>query len=151
MKKPRIQHEVQHSYRRFGWAVAFYVIGVLAFSTLSYITHGRAAKSALNQVAVIESLESVFMLAMAFVLIILYHRARAKSMHQVEDLNRKLKTDFQKLKEHESELEDAIHDLERFNALATGREQRILELKDEVNQLLQETNRPMRYQSASTD
>jgi hypothetical protein len=66
-------------------------------------------------------------------------------------MNAKLRDDYQKTKKHESELQDANRDLQRFNAMATGREQRILELKDEVNTLLQEMQKPKRYNTTPAD
>ncbi len=88
---------------------------------------------------------------MSFILIGLYRRASIQSTHHMEELNAQLKQDFQRLKKHETELEDAIRDLERFNALATGREQRILKLKTEVNTLLQTMNQPKRYDTAPSE
>lgn len=83
--------------------------------------------------------------AMAFPLIVLYHCAQARSSQETADLNTLLQQDFSKLKERETELEDAIHDLERFNAVAIGRESRIIELKAEVNTLLEQMKQHKRY------
>ena len=47
----------------------------------------------------------------------------------------------------EAELEDAIRDLERFNAITLGREDRIIGLKAEVNTLLEQMKRKKRYGS----
>ena len=88
---------------------------------------------------------------MVFPLIILYHFAQKRSSRQSAELNARLQEDFIKLKERESELEDAIGDLERFNAVAIGRESRIIELKAEVNTLLEEMNREKRYHIDSMD
>lgn len=161
MKNRNTKPEMEHPYRRFGMAVAIYVIGVFGFSTWSYFAH-RADPAAvhlpefepnnhLGKVAFIEGLEGLFLLAMAFILIALYHRARTQSMRQMEKLNAKLRTDFEQLKKHDTALEDAIQDLERFNAMATGREQRVLELKAEVNALLQEMNQPKRYNTVPAE
>jgi hypothetical protein len=87
----------------------------------------------------------LFLLIMAFPLIALYNRAQTTSSRTLEELNGRLKKDFVKLKERETELEDAIRDLERFNAVAVGRENRIIELKAEVNALLEQMNRQKRY------
>lgn len=87
----------------------------------------------------------IFLYAMAFPLLVLYHRAQARSSQETADLNTLLQQDFHKLKEREAELEDAIHDLERFNAVAIGRESRIIELKAEVNTLLEQMKQHKRY------
>lgn len=86
-----------------------------------------------------------FLLAMAFPLIVLYNRTQAKSARETDKLNARLQQDVSKQKEREAELEDAICDLERFNNVAVGRETRIIELKAEVNTLLEQMNRQKRY------
>ena len=87
----------------------------------------------------------LFLLAMAYPLIALYNRARAKSSKQLATLNERLQQDVEIQRKREVELKDAIHDLERFNAVAVGREGRIIELKAEVNTLLEQANRTKRY------
>jgi hypothetical protein len=87
----------------------------------------------------------LFLLIMAFPLIALYNRAQTTASRKMEELNTQLKQDFIKLKERETELEDAIRDLERFNAVAVGRESRIIDLKGEVNTLLEQMKRQKRY------
>ncbi len=94
---------------------------------------------------------AIFLYAMAFPLILLYNRVQAKTAQKMAGLNTRLQQDFIKQKEREAELEDAIHDLERFNAVAIGRENRIIELKAEVNTLLEQINRPKRYNIAPVD
>jgi hypothetical protein len=87
----------------------------------------------------------LFLLIMAFPLVALFHRARVRSSKQMAELNTLLYQDLEKQKEREIELKDAIHDLERFNAVAVGRESRIIELKAEINALLKQMNRAIRY------
>ncbi len=87
----------------------------------------------------------IFLHLMAFPLIVLYARARLKSAKKLSELNKRLQQDVAKRSDRESELEDAIHDLERFNALVIGREGRIIELKAEVNTLLVQMKREKRY------
>ncbi len=151
-----------HPYRSFTGVVVIYLVGILAFSAWSYIEHrnviesvseteSKTRKELINKDRLIESSEIAFLLVMAIPLILLFHRARTYSIHQVEELNAELQRDYEKLKKHEDELEDAIADLERFNAVTTGREERIIELKTEVNTLLEELNRPKRYTSTPTD
>lgn len=88
---------------------------------------------------------SIFLYAMAIPLIALYNRAQAKTARELADLNTRLQQDFDQQKIREAELEDAIGDLERFNAIALGREDRIVELKAEVNTLLEQMKRKKRY------
>ncbi|MEN8255051.1 MAG: hypothetical protein ABFR33_06230 [Verrucomicrobiota bacterium] len=87
----------------------------------------------------------VLLYAMAFPLILLYNRIQAKSARETDKLNARLRQDVNQRKEREAELEDAIHDLERFNNVAVGRETRIIELKAEVNTLLEQMGRQKRY------
>lgn len=92
----------------------------------------------------------LFLLLMAFPLIFLYNRSQRKSAQKLTTLNAQLKFDFSKQKEREAELEEAIHDLERFNALSVGREMRMIELKVEINTLLEEMHRTQKYKIDST-
>jgi hypothetical protein len=87
----------------------------------------------------------IFLYVMAFPLIVLYNFAQAKSSRETADLHEMLQRDYATLKERESELEDAIRDLERFNTVAIGRESRIIELKAEVNTLLEQMKQQKRY------
>jgi len=52
---------------------------------------------------------------------------------------------MEKLAKQDAELKDAMDDLKRFNALAAGRETRIIELKTEVNALLAQQDKAKRY------
>ncbi len=134
----------RHPYHRFGVAVTIYVMGAVGLS--AWAVFARQGQDAVNSsYAVIENLRNGFLLAMGATLILLYRRARRQSALQAQALQAKHSADFEKIRKHELELEDAIRDLERFNALATGREERIIELKTEVNELLQEMNQPERY------
>ena len=87
----------------------------------------------------------LFLLIMAFPLAALFHRAKQRTSKQVDELNALLRKDVEQRKAREVELEDAIRDLERFNAVTVGRESRIIELKAEVNTLLEQMNRKKRY------
>ncbi len=89
----------------------------------------------------------LFLVAMAFPLIFLYNQTLKKSTRQLGDLNARLQQDLARRKKREEQLRDAIHDLERFNAVALGREKRIIELKAEVNTLLEQMKRQKRYHS----
>jgi FixJ family two-component response regulator len=51
--------------------------------------------------------------------------------------NRKLRMELERRSRQETELEEKLHELERFNKLTVGRELRMIELKREVNQLAQ--------------
>jgi len=54
-------------------------------------------------------------------------------------------TDITERKRMEMDVADSIRDLERFNSLMVGREQRVVELKAEVNRLCTELGRGLRY------
>jgi predicted RNase H-like nuclease (RuvC/YqgF family) len=49
------------------------------------------------------------------------------------------------LRERSAELSRSNADLERFNRLAVGREQRMIDLKREVNDLLRQVGKPPAY------
>jgi len=87
----------------------------------------------------------IFLYAMALPLILLYNRTQTKAARIMAELNAQLQQDVTQQKAREAELEDAIHDLERFNAVAIGREHRIIDLKAEVNTLLEQMKRKKRY------
>ena len=142
----------QHPYGPFAVAVVFYVVGVTLFSIWIYLEH-RAVASAIpaaqrgsfNRVALAEGFEGIFLFLMAFVLILLHSRAKAFFANREHEINIQLQRNYEKLKKHEHELQDAVKDLERFNAVTIHREERIIELKAEVNELLSEQNQPLRY------
>lgn len=54
----------------------------------------------------------------------------------------------EQLRENSRSLDLVNQDLERFNGVMVGREDRILELKTEVNQLLEQLDQPPRYESS---
>jgi len=88
---------------------------------------------------------AIFLHIMIFPMIALYNRAQTKTAQKMALLNARLQQDFTKQKDREVELKDAIHDLERFNTVTIGRETRIIELKAEVNTLLDQMKRQKRY------
>ncbi|MCF7849229.1 MAG: hypothetical protein K9M45_10280 [Kiritimatiellales bacterium] len=95
--------------------------------------------------------KGLFFLLMAYPLMLLYSTAQQKSSRELAILNAQLRNDVEKRGKHEEELKDAIRDLERFNAVAVGRENRILELKTEVNKLLIELDRPIQYHAVPAE
>ncbi len=107
----------------------------------------RNINQLLRALAVRTMLTSIFLYAMAIPLIALYNRTLAKTTRETANLNTRLQQDFAGQKIREAELEDAIHDLERFNAITLGREDRIIGLKAEVNTLLEQMKRKKRYGS----
>ncbi len=56
-----------------------------------------------------------------------------------------ISTDISERKRIEKELKRSMDDLERFNRFMVGREQRNIELKEEINRLCEELGRPPRY------
>ncbi|HWQ25163.1 MAG TPA: response regulator [Chlorobaculum sp.] len=59
--------------------------------------------------------------------------------------------DFTARKRMELDVANSIRDLERFNSLMVGREQRVVELKSEVNRLCTEIGKPLRYSFSLDD
>jgi PAS domain S-box-containing protein len=57
-------------------------------------------------------------------------------------------TDITERKQAETKLNEQLEELRRWHAITLGREGRILELKSEVNRLLAESGKPVRYASA---
>ena len=151
-----------HPYRAGLIALAVYLTGIALFAAWSLLLNEADMQAVvepllyvkgfpLGTAALVESLELVFLFAMAFTFLRLYRRARQSSLHQAEQYNARLKKEYQHLKQREKKLEEAVRDLERFSAMATGREQRILDLKEEVNALLQEHDQPIRYNTLPTE
>jgi hypothetical protein len=64
---------------------------------------------------------------------------------QIQEVNNQLRTELDARKQAEKRLADHAEELTRFNRLAVGREQRMIELKQRINQLLQEMGRPAAY------
>ena len=64
---------------------------------------------------------------------------------QVQESNKLLRAELEARKQAEKRLADHAEELTRFNRLAVGREQRMIELKQRINQLLQEMGRPPAY------
>lgn len=132
-------------YKQLRIAIRYQALGVdTGYATFAAhnIRHVLPLRSALILRAVTIGL---FLHIMAIPLIVLFNRAQAKTAQATEALNAQLQQDAIKQKAREAELEDAIHDLERFNAVATGRENRIIQLKCEVNTLLAQEDRKNRY------
>ena len=96
-------------------------------------------------------LEGLFLLVMAFPLILLYGETQKKTQMKLTALNTQLQQEIQALAAHEKQLQDAIADLERFNAVSVGRETRIIGLKKEINELLEQTNMEQRYSIDTLD
>jgi len=102
--------------------------------------HAKLRQQAVNEVA-----SGILLLVLAVPLVVLFNRAQKAASNELAELNERLKCDVQGQKTHAEDLEDAIKDLERFNAVTAGRESRVIELKNEVNELLGQLNRAKRY------
>lgn len=85
------------------------------------------------------------MLVLAIPLIALFSRTQRSVAKNLSQMNSRLQHDVDNQKSREAELKEAISDLERFNAVSAGRESRIIELKAEVNDLLEQMDRNKRY------
>lgn len=95
--------------------------------------------------AIRDIITSFFLLVMVVPLVVLCNRVQRQAAQKLTELNTRLQQDVELQKTREEELKDAIHDLERFNSSAVGRESRIIELKSEVNALLVQLNQQKRY------
>ena len=149
-------------YRVYVLAVKLCILGAISFTAFSFLLHQNHPESGaaplLNikgytvcTAALVECLETVYLLIMACILGVFYRRANKRHRKQQEEYKAQLKQELRGQKHRETKLEHAIKDLERFNAMAMGREQRILELKTEINNLLQEQDRPKRYNAAPAE
>ena len=62
-----------------------------------------------------------------------------------EDVLLETFVDISERKVHEREMKNNLADIQKFNRLATGRELKMIELKKEVNELMEELGEPRRY------
>ena len=108
--------------------------------------HARLKKQAIDEIA-----SGALLLLLAIPLVVLYNSAQRRASMKLAELNKRLEQDVESQKSYAEELKDAIRDLERFNAVTTGREMRIIELKGEVNELCGQLNRTKRYNIDKTD
>lgn len=144
-------------------AAIIYIISLVAFCSWSYaeepqlmIRHSTPLPAAdnlqkadntdlLRRLAAYKVVTGIFLLAMAIPLAVLSNRVPLKASRKLEELNLRLqqKIEFQNIRE--KELNSAINDLKRLNAVSIGREGRMLELKGEVNELLEQLHQHKRY------
>lgn len=96
-------------------------------------------------------LTASLLIALALPLAIISRSTERQLKLETVALNDRLKQDVKLQKSREKELKDAISDLERFNMVSSGRESRIIELKQEVNELLQKQEEEKRYNIEPTD
>ena len=75
-------------------------------------------------------------------------RKLERKMQQLEQTNRELEQDMAERKQAETRMAEQIEELRRWHAATIGRENRVLELKREVNELLAKAGQPPRYPSA---
>lgn len=112
----------------FGVAVVIYIAGIV---TLSCVNDHLAM--------------GLILFALALPLIVFGTQICCCSSKKINELTDQMQRDVNKNGQREDELKEAIHDLQRFNAVAMNRENRIIELKDEVNKLLVRLNEEKRY------
>jgi len=146
----RVQNILHEKYGPLRLAVRYHPLSPDSGYALAVSQNVESVNTCLRQQAIHSGLNGLFLLAMVFPLILFYNHARTRSTRQLAELNAQLQQDFVRQKKREAELEDAIRDLERFNAVTLGRETRIIELKAEVNTLLAQMKREKRYNVDST-
>ena len=71
--------------------------------------------------------------------------ARLRSTRELESVNEQLQEEIAERERAESHLQRSLEDMKRFNRLAVGRELRMIELKKEVDRLLVECGREIKY------
>ena len=74
---------------------------------------------------------------------------RKEAEAELTEANEYLRLGQEQLKANEKRLKESLEELERFNNLTVGREQRMIELKQQVNELLGELGREEQYQNIS--
>lgn len=126
-------------------AIRYHSLGVDSGYALLVTRDTHDVKQLIHALAIRAVSIAAFLHVMAFPLILFYSRTRLQAGNEAAKLNIQLQQDFSKQKERETQLKDAIQDLERFNTLAVGREGRVIELKAEVNTLLEQMKRKKRY------
>jgi hypothetical protein len=109
-----------------------------------------AINGRLKALTIEKAATGLFLLVMAIPLIALYSRMQSRVTHELSSLNARLQQDVEVQRQRESELKEAMHDLERFTAVSAGRETRIIELKAEVNELLGRLKFDKRYNMDKT-
>ena len=75
------------------------------------------------------------------------HQQLGAMNKQLQTNEQQLRANNQQLQEEITERRQAIEELERFNRLAVGRELRMVELKKQVNALLNELGREEEYRN----
>jgi hypothetical protein len=116
-------------------------------STLIYYAGQQLDSLVSQQYAhlLLEGAKALFSIIAIILSIVLYTAATKETLHGLNARNKKLEEDLQLLQGTEKKLREVIRDNERFNALTFGREERIIRLKSEVNQLLAQMQREKRY------
>jgi len=145
-----VQNILHEKYGSLRLAIRYHPLSPDTGYALAVSQNVESVNTCMRKQAIQSGVSGLFLIAMVFPLIFLYNRARARSTRQLAKLNAQLQQDFIRQKKREVELEDAIHDLERFNTVTLGRENRIIELKAEVNTLLEQMKREKRYNIDST-
>ncbi len=141
----RVQNILHEKYGPLRLAVRYHSLSPDTGYVLAVSQDIGPFNARIRNLAIHTGITGLFLVAMAFPLIFLYNRALSKTTRQLAELNTRLQQDVSKQKKREAELKDAIRDLERFNAVTLGRENRIIELKAEINTLLEQMKRKKRY------
>lgn len=129
------------------------VARIEAGSTLLYYAGQLSASLKSKQYALLllEASKALFYIAAIMLSIVFYASATKEKLRELNACNRELEEELQHLREKEKKLREIIRDNDRFNALTLRREERIILLKSEVNQLLAQMQREKRYNVDKTD
>lgn len=96
-------------------------------------------------------LASGALILLALPLVVVTRRTERLLTLESEALNARLMQDVSMQQTREKELREALSDLERFSSVSVGRESRIMDLKAEVNELLEQMHQGKRYNTESID
>jgi len=93
----------------------------------------------------LEGTQALFCILAVTLAVVFYAMATKATVSELNSRNTKLEEELQLQKTKEQKLREIIHDSERFNALTLRREERIIQLKSEVNELLARMQQEKRY------
>ena len=130
-------------------AAVIYAAGIAAFSIWQY-RRDLASFPDAGDLAIRHTANALILCAVALPLFILSYRAVRNPASATPAADDRQKEERARLDDLEAELQEALRDIGRFHAGAISREDRIIELKTEVNELRKRLNEPKRYHTENT-